>query len=197
VTIQTVSSAADLAMLLTAAAVVGLAVGAVVQLARGRARSAAGLAGALGALIVVYGAVLLAAGLSSREAALRPGDAKCFDDWCAAMVGARQDAAVGTVLVDVQLQNRGRGRAMKADLARAYLEVPGGVQVMPADGHRMQTMLQPGERVDVQLTFAAPGPALRGARFVVAEGAGDFGPGTFEIGGEGSPFHARAGWPLP
>jgi hypothetical protein len=191
VTIQTVSQAADLAMLLAAAALIALVVAMAVQLLRRRPRAAAGLACAAGALFVVYGAALLGAGLAGRARQLRPGDTKCFDDWCAAMVAARPGSAAGTLLVDVQLQNRGLGRTMRSTLARAYLEVPGGAQVAPRDGSGLHTLLQPGERADVELTFVVP-PGRRPDRFVVVEGGG-FSP---EIGAEGSPFHGVAGWPL-
>jgi hypothetical protein len=191
VTIQTVSLAADLAMLLTAAALIVLVVAVAVQLVRRRPRAAAGLACSAGALVAVYGVALVAAGLAGGTRELRPGDTKCFDDWCAAMVATRPGAAAGTLLVDVRLQNRGRGRAMRANLARAYLELPGGGEVAPRDGSAMQTFLQPGERADVQLTFVLQ-PGRQPARFVVVEGGG-FPP---EIGGEGSPFHGVAGWPL-
>jgi hypothetical protein len=193
VTIQTVSLAADLAMLLTAAALVVLVVAAAVQVVRRRPRAAAGLACAAGALVAVYGAALVAAGLAGGTRELRPGDTKCFDDWCAAMIAARPGAAAATLLVDVQLQNRGRGRPMRSNLARAYLELPGGGQVGPRDDSAMQTLLQPGERTDVRLTFLL-GAGQRPSRFVVVEGGGGgFSP---EIGGEGSPFHGVAGWPL-
>jgi hypothetical protein len=194
VTIQTVSLAADLVMLLAAAALIALAVAIAVRLVQRRPRSAARLGFAAGALVVVYGATLVAAGLAGGARQLRPGDTKCFDDWCASMVAARRDAA-DTLLVEVRLENRGRGRAMRADLARAYLEVAGGGQVAPRDGSGLQTLLEPGERADVPLSFPAPAD-LRGARFVVVEGGGGLGPGTFEIGGESSPFHGVAGWPL-
>jgi hypothetical protein len=195
VAIQTVSVAADLAMLLAAAVLVALVAAAVVQLLRRRSRSAVSLGCAAGAVVVVYGAALLGAGLSGGARELRPGDTKCFDDWCAAMVAARQDAASGALLVDVRLQNRGRGRAMRADLARAYLEVPGRGEVAPLDGGPLLAMLQPGQWADVQLSFVLPS-GQRGARFVVVEGRGALGPGVFEIGGEASPFHGAAGWPL-
>jgi hypothetical protein len=195
VTIQTVSFAADALMLLTAVAVVVLVVAAVTQLARRRARSAAVAVAAAGALVAAYSAALIVVGLASAPQQLRPADAKCFDDWCAIMVGARQEAPGGTVIVDVQLQNRGRGRAMRADLSRAYLEVPGKGEVGPVDGRAMQTMLQPGQHVDVELTFRGVESAP-GVRFVVSEGTSGVNPGLFEIGGEGSPFHSKAGWPL-
>jgi hypothetical protein len=191
VVIQTVSFAADLVMLFTAAALIVLVIAVAVQLVRRRLRSAAGLASAAVAVVVVYGSALVGVGLAAGARQLRPGDAKCFDDWCAAMVAARPDAAAGMLLVDVRLQNRARGRAMRANLARAYLELPGGGEVSPQDGCAMQTFLQPGERADVRLTFVLP-PGRRPARFVVVEGGGF----TPEIGGEGSPFQGVAGWPL-
>lgn len=190
---QTVSALSDAVMLLTAAVVVGLLVAAAVLLVRGRARPASVLAGGLTAVVVVYGVALVGVGLASRPQQLGVGDVKCFDDWCAGLVSARQDGAAGRWVVDVAVQNRGRGRAMRSNLARAYLELPGGGQVGPADGSGLRTMLQPGQRADVALVFPT---AAAGARLVVVEGDAGVGPGTFEIGGEGSPFHARAGWPL-
>jgi hypothetical protein len=195
VTVQTIPFAVDAVMLLSALAVLALLTAAGVQAMRRRLRAAAGLACVAGAAVVIYGAVDVGVGLASRPVQLRPGDAKCFDDWCAAMVGARRDGTAGTVLVDVRLENRGRGRAMRSDLARAYLEIPGGGRVAPADGSPLMAFLQAGESRDVELSFAAP-PDRPGTRLVVVEGGDGFGPGTFEISGEASPFHARAGWPL-
>jgi hypothetical protein len=195
VTIQTIPFASDALMLLTAAALLALAGAGLVQLARRRGRAAAWLACTAATVVAVYGAVDLGVGLSSRPLALAPGDSKCFDDWCASMTGAREDVGAGTLLVGVRLQNRARGRAMRADLAHAYLELPGGRRVAPRDGRSLLAFLQPGQVADVTLTFPAPA-GVRDVRFIVAEGDGGFGPGAFEIGGEGSPFHARTGWPL-
>jgi hypothetical protein len=85
-----------------------------------------------------------------------------------------------------------RGEQPPFDLARAYLEVAGRGEVAPLDGSPLRTRLEPGQQVDAEL---AP-PSHAGMRFVVVEGTGGLGPGTFEIGGEGSPLHSVAGWPL-
>jgi hypothetical protein len=183
-------------MLLTLAIVLVLGVWSAVQLLRRRGGSAARLAGAAGAIVVVYGAVLVGVGLASRPIELPAGATKCFDDWCAAMTQARTDQAQGRLLVDVRLQNRGRGRAMRSDLTTAYVTVDGGAPLHPRNGAVLRTtLLQPGESSDVELAFDLP-PTLRGARFVVVESDGGPGPGTVTIGGEGSPFHGQAGWPL-
>jgi hypothetical protein len=196
VTIQVVPLASDVLMLLAAAVLLALAGAALVQLARRRRRAAVGMACAAAAIVAVYVSADLAVGLSSRPQRLAPGDFKCFDDWCATMKGAREDRAAGTLLLQVQIQNRGRGRAMRSSLARAYLEVAGGGRLSPRDGSGLLAILQPGQAADVTLAFAAP-PNVRDARLVVVEGDGGLGPGTFEIGGEGSLLHARAGWSLP
>jgi hypothetical protein len=195
VTIQAVSQAGDLLMLLTGAILLVIVSWAIVQLARQRTRSLIRLAGVLGGVVVLYGAAVVGAGLASGPRQLKPGDTKCFDDWCAGMVGARQDAVAGRLLVDVRLENRGLGRPMRSDLARAYVEVPGRGSVVPQDGHGLQAVLQPGGHVDVELAFDMAS-VTPGARFVVAEGVDTIGPGTFTIGDEVSSFHARAGWPL-
>lgn len=194
VTIQTVSPAADGLLLLSAAGAVGLAAASGLLLARGRRRAAGVAARVLAALMAGYAAALLGFSLASQPQQLAAGDAKCFDDWCGAMVSADRDASGGW-LVDLQLQNRGRGRAMRSNLARAYLELPDGRRVAPLDGGGLHELLRPGERADVRLAFP-PVAGARGVRFVLSEGDGGPGPGLLEIGGEGSPFHARAGWPL-
>lgn len=194
-TIQTVSFAADAVMLLAAGGLLVLAGTIVVRLLQRRWRSAATVAGAAAAVVVVYAGAIAVSSLLAGTRELRPGDTKCFDDWCATMVTARPDAAAGTLVVDVRLENRARGRTMRADLARAYVEAPGGREIPPEDGSGLQTQLDPGQRADVTLTFVVPSGA-RGARFVVVEGTRGLGPGTFEIGGEGSPLHRVAGWPL-
>ena len=192
-TVQVVSAAGDAAMLLTAAVTGGLLVAAAVQLVRGRSRPATRLLAVLAGVLLVYGAVLVGTGLSGGAVQLRPGDMKCFDDWCAAMTGAHRDPAAGRLVVDVRVENRARRQAMRSDLAGAYVEVPGRGRVAAVDGGPLHVFLQPGDHADVQLTF----DAASATRFVVDEGAGSLGPGTFEIGGEGSPFHGSAGGPLP
>ncbi|MGI8564804.1 MAG: hypothetical protein ACR2MZ_14860 [Candidatus Dormibacter sp.] len=194
-TVQVVPLVGDLLVLLTAAIVLVLFTMAIVQLARRRTPAALRLGGVLGGVVVLYGAALVGVGLANGPRQLKAGDSKCFDDWCATMVGARQDVATGRLLVGVRLENRGRGKAMRADLARAYVEGPGGGSVAPQDAHELQVFLRPGEHADVELVFDAA-PDTSGRRFVVVEDAETVGPGTFTIGGEGSPFHGKAGWPL-
>jgi hypothetical protein len=186
----------DLLMLLALAAVLALAAAAGVQLVRGHGRFAARVGAAAAAVVVAYGVALVGAGLASRPAELPAGGAKCFDDWCAAMLRARPDQAPGRLLVDVQLQNRGRGRTMRSDLTHAYLTLDAGTKVAPRNDEALRTtLLRPGESRDVELVFDLPS-GLHDTRFVVVESDGSPGLGAITIGGESSPFHAKAGWPV-
>lgn len=196
VTIQESPVAADLVMLLAAFALVVLVVSAVVAVVRGRRPLAALTAGGAVALLVAYGAVLVGAGLASTPRQLRQGDTLCFDDWCVALAGTHSEPSTGAVEVDLKLENRGRGRAQRSSLARAYLEHPSGAEIGPEDGRALSgTLVQPQEMAPITLRFQLPS-GLRHTRLVVLEGGAGIGPGTFEIGGETSPLHARAGWPL-
>ena len=195
VTTQVVPAIGSLLVLVTPIVVVVGGVSAVAQVARGRIRGASVAAGCVGFVCLLYGVALLGTGLASAPQQLKIGDSKCFDDWCAAMLRAHGDPITHQLLVNVRLENRGQARAMKSDLARAYIEVPGQPNVLPLDGSGLQAILEAGGHAAVLLVFDMPA-AAPGARFVVAEGADTIGPGIVTIGDEASPFHARAGWPL-
>ena len=196
VTIQESPAAADLVMLLAAFALVVLVVSALVAVVRGRRQLAALTGVGALALLVAYAAALVGAGFASTPQQLRQGDTLCFDDWCVALAGAQARSSPGAVQVDLQLENRGRGRAQRSSLARAYLEHPSGAEIGPEDGRALSgTLVQPQEIAPITLRFQVPS-GLRHTRLVVLEGGAGIGPGTFEIGGETSPLHARAGWPL-
>lgn len=186
VTVQTVSSAADLLLIVTGAGLLVLFFAAMVQAVRRRWRSAAALTGIGCVVVAAYGGLLLGFGLTSTPRQLMPGDAKCFDDWCAAMLEARGD---GTSLqARVQLQNRGRGRAMRSLLARAYVEGRGAAEIAPVDGGVLQTWLQPGQQVNLELNLS---------------GKRNQGRGTFRRGGRRCGFASRStrdrwrGKPIP
>jgi hypothetical protein len=194
VTIQEAPAAPTLLMLLTVASALALAVLTIVQLARRRLRSAGWMGAVLGTVVVVYGAALVGVGTTSRAVQLPAGAAKCYDDWCASMTGARADPAGHTLLVDVTLENRGRGRPMRSNLARAYVADDAHV-IGPRNGQALQSMIDPGRSIPLELAFDLPS-GLHDARFVVTEAGAGPGPGMITIGDEDSPFHQRAGWPL-
>jgi len=157
-------------------------------------RSAGPLVAILAGLLLLYAAALVGVGVASGATTLKPGDTKCFDDWCAAMVSAQAGAAPRTLEVQVRLENHGLG-AQRSVLARAYIETP-GQRYWPRNPEDLQALVPGGGTVRVRLVFDVPAQAASG-RFVVTEAAsGELTPGVIVIGDESSPFHAIAGWPL-
>jgi hypothetical protein len=194
VTVQEAPAAPTLLMLLTVASALALAALTIVQLVRRRLTSAKRLGAVLGAIVLVYGAALVGVGLTSQAVQLPTGATKCYDDWCASMTGSRADRARHTLLVEVSLENRGRGRPMRSNLATAYVTA-GGRVLGPRNGQALQALLDPGQSVPVELAFDLP-TGLRDARFVVTEGGAGPGPGMITIGDESSPLHPKDGWLL-
>ena len=193
-TIQEAPLAPTLLMLLTVASVLALAAFTIVQLARRHLRSARWLGTVVGAIVLIYSGALIGVGMTSQAVRLPTGGTKCFDDWCASMTGARADEVRHMLLVDVELENRGRGRPMRSNLAAAYVAVDSRV-ISPMNGQVLHTLLEAGRSVPVELAFNLPS-SMRDALFVVTEGGAGPGPGMITIGDEDSPFHPRAGWPL-
>ncbi|MFZ0216289.1 MAG: hypothetical protein WAM30_10165 [Candidatus Dormiibacterota bacterium] len=192
-TMQAAPALSDLVMLATALVVLGLVV-AVTVLGLHRSRWGLRMGALLAVIVAAYGGVLFGVGATSTPVQLGRGEAKCFDDWCVALSSARTVSG-GTLAIEVQVQNRARRQPMRSELARAYVEVPGSPPVDPVNGAVLQVLLPPGGRAAEELRFPAPARAA-GARFVVTESAGGFGPAQFAIGSEASPLHASAGWPL-
>ena len=145
-------------------------------------------------LLVLYLVALVGVGVTSHATNLKPGDTKCFDEWCAGMLTYQPGVSQATATVKVRLHNHGR-RAQRSNLARAFIEA-GGRRIWERNPDDLQVLV-PGEvSVDVQLNFAIPA-RLASPRFVVTEAAsGSLTPGVIVIGDESSPFHPIAGWPL-
>ena len=145
-------------------------------------------------LLFVYGAALLGASATTGTSPLKTGDLKCFDEWCAAMLGAQAAGSTGTVEVRVRLENHGRG-AQRSVLARAFIE-SGGQRFWPLNPEDLHILVPGGGSLEVKFVFNVP-VQVASARFVVTEAAsGELTPGVVVIGDESSPFHPIAGWSL-
>ena len=159
-----------------------------------RRRSVSRIAGVLIALVAVYSAALLGTSLLSEAPDLRPGDTKCFDEWCATMLGAQTGPSPNAMMVRVRLSNLGL-REQRRVLARAFIE-SGGRRSWPLNLGALQTPVPGGGSTDISLAFF-PNPPSPSPRFVVTEAAsGSVTPGLIVIGDESSPFHPLAGWPV-
>lgn len=194
--VQAVPAYSDPLMLGTVLVVLALVAMVVAAAVSGRRRRMVGLLATLSVVVTVYAASLVGVGLASRGTALEPGEAWCSDDWCAVMQSWRTTPGTPSVAVEVDVQNHGRGRTMRADLARGRIYTSAGRWLEASnDSVLSSTSVPPGGSVPVTLHFAVPGQE-QATCFRVDETGGAFTPGLFEIGGEGSLLHAGAGWPL-
>lgn len=194
--VQTVPAYSDPLMLGTALLVLALIALAVVAAVSGRRRRLVALLAALSAVVTVYAASLAGVAAVSRATALKPGEAWCSDDWCVVMETWRASPETSSVAVLVDVRNQGRGRTMRADLARGriYTSAPRWVEATDSSA-LSSTSVSPGESVPVTLHFALSGQE-EATCFRVDETDGGFTPGLFEIGADSSLLHAQAGWPL-
>ena len=179
-------------MLLVVVVTIGLAV--LIAVSVVTRRSAVLPLAVLGGVVLLYGAAIVGVSAASGAQDLRPGDVKCFDEWCASMVSAESDPAARTVAVQVHLENHGRG-AQRSVLAGAFIET-GRQRLWTRNPDELHLLLPGGGGVNVRLLFEVPG-RLASARFVITEAAsGQLTPGAIVIGDEASPFHGSAGWPV-
>ena len=157
-----------------------------------RSRPVRVLAACAGGLVALYAMALVGVSLAGGTENLRPGDVKCFDEWCARMVSAQRGGTPSALVVQVDLSNRGRN-AQKSVLARAFIEA-GSKRVWPQNPDDLHVLVSPAGSLEVNLRFVLP--AQFGVqRFVVTEAAsGTLTPGVVVIGDESSPWHSIAGW---
>jgi hypothetical protein len=194
--VQTVPAYSDPLMLGTALVVLALIAVAVVAALSGRRRRLVTSLAALSVVVTVYAASLSGIGAVSRTTELQPGEAWCSDDWCAVMQSWRASPETSSVAVLVDVQNHGRGRTMRADLAQGRIHTSARRWIDATNRSALSsTSVPPGESVPVTLHFALSGRE-EATCFRVDETEGGFTPGLFEIGADSSLLHAQAGWPL-
>jgi hypothetical protein len=145
-------------------------------------------------LLLVYAGALLGVSAASGMSTLKTGDIKCFDEWCAAMLGAQATGSSRTIEVRVRIENHGRG-VERSILARAFVD-SGSKRYWPKNPEDLHVSVPGQGSVDVRLVFTIPA-SLSTGRFVVTEAAsGELTPGVIVIGDESSPLHPLSGWPL-
>ncbi|MBS1707583.1 MAG: hypothetical protein JSS65_02550 [Armatimonadetes bacterium] len=129
----------------------------------------------------VYACVLLGVGLSSRPTQMRPGDLKCYDEWCATVSGVHGQSEKSVVLVRVE--NHGR-RAQRPDTPQLFVKRGDRWEEVEAPGLRDRV---PGKS-SAELHISVDGSVQD---VLVTEGGG---PAPWVVGEEKSPFHAKAYW---
>ncbi len=97
---------------------------------------------------------------SEGERSILPGGDR--GGGCGLSSGHRVRFVTGSVMFPPPPPHVSPAVSMRSDLARAYLEGPGGARVEPRDGSALLAFLQPGQAADVTLAFPAP-PNVRDA----------------------------------
>jgi hypothetical protein len=142
----------------------------------------------------LYLAALLGVSIAGGSRDLRPGDTKCFDEWCATLVRAQATPNGGELVIQTRLDNHG-ARAQRSLLARAFIDA-GGKRRWPENESDLQALVPAGGSIMIAFRFTLP-PSSTTARFVVTEAvSGSPTPAAAVIGDESSPLHGLAGWPL-
>lgn len=178
------------------------------RLRRRRIRTVAlAILGCLGA----YAAAVVAVSLGSETRQLDLGTDKCFDDWCATVVGAKSiplsNAATDTkfVAVTLRVSNRARRAAFRPSQPRVTLRfAPAGAVGPSATAQHafekqagpqpdLAQRLGPAESFQTTLVFEAPS-ATRQAFVVLLEGPAAV--TKFIVGDENSFLHKNVVYPI-
>jgi hypothetical protein len=158
-----------------------------------------------------YAIVLVAASLSSKTVPLALGTDKCFDDWCASVIGSRllprANAAPSSELLAITLRisDRALQAAFRPSQPRVMLTLSSGDTLAPSEvGQReferqagpqedLARRLVAGESFQTTLVFELPA-TTRQASVVVLEGPAAITP--FLVGDENSFFHKKIVYPI-
>ena len=137
------------------------------------------------ACAAVYMATVAAVSLVLPRRVLPAGARQCFDDWCIAVAGVRSTAEGPSVKYDVtlRLSSRARRVAQRERNLAVYLTDDRDLRCDPAPAGPaagFDVLLQPGESVVVERSFAVPAAAA-GVKLVTAH-EGGFPIGWFIIG---------------
>lgn len=178
-----------------------------VRAIRGQRSGAYRTARVLGLFVACYLLVLGTVSLVKPRGIYAPGERRCYDDWCVAVLTAQPlpessaspcpaAAAARIWTVDVQVSSVARRARQSAPDARAELEDRSGRRYVPCaalssppgTAHALTGSLGPGESFRVSLPFALP-PAADPAGLVLHHG--DF-PGLLIIGEDSSILHTPA-----
>lgn len=159
----------------------------------------------------VYIAVLVAVSLTSQTQSLALGTDKCFDDWCATVIGAQTVAAQGattgrkSVAVTLGISNRARQAAFRPSQPRVALILESGGFITPSAAAQrdfeknagsqegLAKRIVAGERFQTVVMFDVP-VNTRHASVVVLEGPALI--TRFLVGDENSFLHKTLVFPI-
>jgi hypothetical protein len=138
-------------------------------------------------LLAVYGALLVGAGLFSKQTRLKLGEEKCFDDWCFEVKGFHRSG--DDYVLSAGALNSGM-RTQAPDSPQLFAVFDG--RAVPIPCPRLGESVGGHSENDFSVSFHAPHDAHT-IELRVTEGGG---PSAVIIDDENSPFHAKSAWSL-
>ncbi len=137
--------------------------------------------------LATYFAVIILVSLLAPRRVLRPGDARCFDDWCIAVNRVDRTISGAHIRYNVALtlSSRARRISQREKNVVVYLSDTNGHRYDPLPGRSLtpfDVLLQPAETVAATRVFQVPADA-RDIGIVIAH-EGGFPIGWFIIGYE-------------
>ena len=158
-----------------------------------------------------YAVILMAVSFSSKTRQLVLGTDKCFDDWCAAVLGAHSFPGASAtdgrkfVAVELRISNRARGAAFRPSQPRVTLLLAAGEELNSSASGQHEFVKQAGPQEDIAkrlvagesfqttIVFEVPS-ATSNASVQVLEG-----PSVLTrvlVGDENSFFHKKSVYPI-
>jgi hypothetical protein len=207
--VQAVNDAGNLVFFVFILAILALA--AAITYRKLRRRSAQKLVLALVGCAFAYAVILMVVSLSSKTRQLALGTDKCFDDWCASVLGAHSVPGASntegskSVAVALRISNLARGAAFRPSQPRVMLVLPSGELVSSSvsalRGFEKQAgpqediakRLVAGESFQTTVVFEVPS-ATSNASVQLLEG-----PSLITrllVGDENSFFHKKSVYPV-
>ena len=161
--------------------------------ASGRRPAALRVARLIGIGVIVYGVALVIVSVVSAPRTLTPGQDRCYDDWCVAVITSGPKTIEGSSVfaVTLRLSNRALRVAQREQGVFVYLLDRSGrrYEAGPAASEAaFDTMLQASESLLTTRWFDVPADAAPLRLAIVHEGWAA-GPGLFIIGDDSSWLH--------
>jgi hypothetical protein len=149
----------------------------------------------------VYIGIVAVVALATPRRIVPIGEARCFDDWCIAVVHADRKAAHDGVIytVTLRLSSRAHRVEQREKGVHVYLTDAKGRRFDPAPAPAaipLDVRLLPGEADETERSFTVPIDPRDIGLVVAHEGSFCF-PGCFIIGEDGNPLRKPAVVPLP
>ncbi len=136
----------------------------------------------LGIGVLLYFAIIITVSLTAPRRTSHLGDTQCFDDWCIAATSAARSDSPRSYVIGLRISSRARLISQRERNIVVYLTDATNQRFNPVSNSSdvpLNSLLQPGQSVDLTRTFLIP-PTAKQVNLVITHGG--FPIGWFIIG---------------